>query len=212
MGITVERAAQENLGKAFEYARAMVRGGYQQFFDDLCATDLGVRLSDHDEELLVGAALNLLIQLYGMGSIPSSFETPVRTGKNTGISKEAWLGQVCARYQWASGESFAMMHEKEYFKHLVLIYHDFGKLSVEQAVEELLALYRKPGETSLAAFRHSAQLSQKELARVAHVGIRAIQQYEQRQKSINRAQAVTVYKLARALGATVEDLLEKEEL
>ena len=43
----------------------------------------------------------------------------------------------------------------------------------------------------------------------ADVLVRTIQQYEQRQKDINKAQAETLLRLARTLNCNVEDLMEK---
>ena len=68
--------------------------------------------------------------------------------------------------------------------------------------------FQKP-ETNLKAMRTLAGLSQSELAVQADVPVRTIQQYEQRQKDINKAQAETLLRLARALNCNVEDLMEK---
>ncbi len=40
------------------------------------------------------------------------------------------------------------------------------------------------------------------------VSLRSIQMYEQRQKDINKAQSDSIYRLAKSLGCTMEDLLE----
>lgn len=63
--------------------------------------------------------------------------------------------------------------------------------------------------TRLRARREAFGLSQSELARRANVGLRAIQMYEQRNKDINHAQGATLYRLSRALGCGMEDLLER---
>lgn len=63
-------------------------------------------------------------------------------------------------------------------------------------------------ETNLKQLRKRAGLSQSELAEASGVPLRTIQQYEQRQKSINNAQAQYLIMLARALYCTVEDLIE----
>lgn len=44
--------------------------------------------------------------------------------------------------------------------------------------------------------------------RKANVSPRSIQMYEQRNKDINKAQAITLAKISRVLGCAVEDLLE----
>lgn len=46
------------------------------------------------------------------------------------------------------------------------------------------------------------------LANLAETDLSSIQKYEQRRNNINKAQAETLYKIARVLGCNVEDLLE----
>lgn len=64
----------------------------------------------------------------------------------------------------------------------------------------------------LKEIRIKRNLSQIQLARYSGVSIRMIQNYEQGTKDINKAAAITVYRLASALGVTVEQLLESEVL
>lgn len=63
-------------------------------------------------------------------------------------------------------------------------------------------------ETNLKQLRKRAGLGQSELAEASGVPLRTIQQYEQRQKSINKAQAQYLIMLARALYCNAEDLIE----
>lgn len=65
--------------------------------------------------------------------------------------------------------------------------------------------------TKLKAIRTAAGLSQKQLAENAGVNARMVQHYEQGFKDINKAQVMIVYKLAQALGCSVEDLIEIEK-
>ena len=66
-------------------------------------------------------------------------------------------------------------------------------------------------ETKLRKIRESRQLSQAELSKLSGVALRSIQLYEQKVNDIDKAQAQTLYKLARTLGCNVEDLLENPE-
>jgi transcriptional regulator with XRE-family HTH domain len=68
----------------------------------------------------------------------------------------------------------------------------------------------KNPQTNLKRLRENAGLSQAELAKQAAVSLRSVQVYEQRNKDINRAQAITLAKISRVLGCEVEDLLERE--
>lgn len=67
--------------------------------------------------------------------------------------------------------------------------------------------------------RESVGLTQKELANIAQIKLRTLQEYEQGKKDINQAAAFTVFRLACALTAkgdgrkwSVEDLLDVEGL
>ena len=62
--------------------------------------------------------------------------------------------------------------------------------------------------TNLKRIRKRKNITQNELSEYADVNIRMIQHYEQGFKDINKAQAITVYKLADALGTTMESLIE----
>lgn len=64
-------------------------------------------------------------------------------------------------------------------------------------------------ETNLKRIRTTYGCSQRELAEMSGVGLRSIQMYEQRNKDINKAQSESLYRLAKSLGCTMEDLLEE---
>lgn len=64
--------------------------------------------------------------------------------------------------------------------------------------------------SNLKTIRENRDFSQAKLAEASGVSIRMIQYYEQGFKDINKAQAITVYKLADALDCGMEDLIEPE--
>lgn len=61
---------------------------------------------------------------------------------------------------------------------------------------------------NLKRIREERGLTQKRLAEVSGVNLRMIQHYEQGYKDINKAEALTVYTLSKALKCKVADLLE----
>ena len=65
--------------------------------------------------------------------------------------------------------------------------------------------------SNLKILRAHKDMSQRELAEVSGVSIRMIQYYEQGKNDINRAEALTIYKLAKALDADMHQLLELDE-
>ena len=62
--------------------------------------------------------------------------------------------------------------------------------------------------TNLKRIRINCGLSQKELATITSIPLRTVQQYEQKQNNINKAQANYILSLAQALNCSPKELLE----
>ena len=60
---------------------------------------------------------------------------------------------------------------------------------------------------NLKDYRTAAGLSQSQLAAASGISVSAIQSIEQGLRDINRAEALTVYKLSQALNCNMEELL-----
>ena len=65
--------------------------------------------------------------------------------------------------------------------------------------------------SNLKAIRENKKLSQSALANESGIKVRTIQDYEQGSRDINKAQAITLYQLAKALDCTIEELLELKD-
>ena len=85
-------------------------------------------------------------------------------------------------------------------------YHEIDITRFCNEMDRLMALAKK--ETNLKKMRIQCGYSQKELSLITSIPLRTIQQYEQRQKNINKAQANYVILLAQALSCSPKDLLE----
>lgn len=64
----------------------------------------------------------------------------------------------------------------------------------------------------LKTVRENKGLSQKKLADLSGVNIQMIQHYEQGVRDINKAQVITVLKLANALECNIEDIINEKRL
>lgn len=64
--------------------------------------------------------------------------------------------------------------------------------------------------TNLKKIRKGSKLTQAKLSEISGVNLRTLQDYEQGHKDINNAEAMSVYKLSKALSCDVSDLLEIE--
>lgn len=66
--------------------------------------------------------------------------------------------------------------------------------------------------SKLKELRKSKKLKQPELAELAGVSLKALQAYEQEYRPLGRASAEDVYRIAKALDTTIEELLGLESL
>ena len=85
-------------------------------------------------------------------------------------------------------------------------YHERDERALVEKVVDICRAGKK--ETNLKAARQRRGLSQSELAKAAQVPLRTLQQYEQGQKDILKANVAYVVALAHVLGCSVEDVLD----
>lgn len=124
-------------------------------------------------------------------------------------SPEYWVGWALAYYQWVKNISFSDIVKSVSLSNIVMMYSPYHEMDIRHFVDKMDELYKNANvETKLKRKRLLVGLSQSELASVSDVPVRTIQQYEQRQKDINKAAAITLKKLATALYCSIEDLLE----
>ena len=124
-------------------------------------------------------------------------------------SKEYWCGYVLAFYQWYRDSRFSEMNQWISIEDILRMYDKYHEMDIMNFIEEMNRRFTSiKDETKLKKMRTYNSLSQSELAAKSGVSKRIIQLYEQRVNDINKAAAHTVYKLARALHCTVEELLE----
>lgn len=172
--------AQSEWGRQFEYGNPSVVAGMS-----------GVEL-----------AQAVLADSFLVADYPSSL---VDEGRST----EFWVGWVLAAFQWRYACSLKDVFRKVPLSEMLSwypLYHEMDQSQFDDAVRELLQERR--GETNLKRIREARGLSQSALAERAQVGLRSIQMYEQRINDIDKAQGRTLYRLARVLGCSIDDLLE----
>ncbi|MDO4620955.1 MAG: helix-turn-helix transcriptional regulator [Lachnospiraceae bacterium] len=127
-------------------------------------------------------------------------------------SAHYWIGWVCAYYQWNSDRTFSELFHSITYSELLQLYPALHEAAPEKFADIISERIREQSpETHLKYFRTLNRLSQSQLAERTGVGIRSIQLYEQRQKDINKASAEVLYRLSKALGCSMEALLEARE-
>lgn len=125
-------------------------------------------------------------------------------------SQEYWTGWVLAYYQWDTGLAFSDIENAIPIQEIRMLYEPYHEMDIRQLTDRLNELYRIANpDTKLKDLRKLAGLSQLELSAISGISVRTIQQYEQRQKNINRAQTETLLRLAKVLCCEIEELMEK---
>lgn len=127
----------------------------------------------------------------------------------TDKSPEYWSGWALAYYQWYTAKSFSKIHRAVSIQELLLLYpalHEADLMKFVEIMNERLQQFYP--DTNLKRIRTFAGLSQNELAILSGIPLRQIQLFEQRQRDINKTQAINLLRLGKALGCHSEDLLE----
>lgn len=201
-------AAQKNLARMLDYLVNDLHYQLEVAWKWFLMSEISARFEQGDCSVLVGlSGVELARAVLEQAGETVSMQKPSCSYDR---SPEYWTGWVIAYYQWDTSLRFSEIEQSVPITKVRLLYTPYHEMDVRQFTDRMNELYRaaKP-ETNLKALRTLAGLSQSELAAQADVPVRTIQQYEQRQKDINKAQAVTLLRLARTLNCKVEDLMEK---
>ncbi len=202
--------ARTALGRMLDFAVYDLHYDIEVFFDLFLTSDVAARFETGDFTLLAGmSGVELAYEVLEHSGIDSPRITPNYTMNR---SEEYWTGWALAYYQWETALSFAEIVRYIPIKDIMALYSPYHEMDIRHFVNKMNELYRtaKP-DTNLKLLRKKAGLTQQELAEQSDVPLRTLQQYEQRQKDINKAQAGYLVMLARVLCCEMEDILEKNK-
>lgn len=200
--------AQSVLGEAFDYAVNTCGISGNDFVKLFLASSACKRMENGEPAYIAGkSGIEIVIEVVSqtMGKEISN-EPEARFGR----SKEYWIGWAVAYYQWYSCRKYSEIFKVFSFDNLQQMYYTLHEADITKFVDIVDERMREHfADTNLKRIRMEYGCTQAELAKKADVTLRSIQMYEQRNKDINKACVDTVYRLAKALGCTMEDLIEK---
>ena len=180
--------AQTVLGDAFDYAvnACGISGG--DFVKLFTASSVSRRMENGEPSLISGKS-----------GIEIAAEVIYET-----------MGRAVAYYQWYSARSYSEIFKAISFDDLQSMYYTLHEADISKfadIADERIKEHFK--DTNLKRIRTAYGCTQAAIAEQSGVTLRSIQMYEQRRKDINKASAETLYRIAKALGCTIEDLIEK---
>lgn len=199
--------ARNSLGRMLEFAVYDLGFKINVFFDLFITSEVAYRFERGDSNILVGkSGIELAYLVLEQSSVDINKIKPTYEASR---SKEYWAGWALAYYQWKTNKSFAKIISQVSILEIVEMYSPYHEMDIRQFVDEIDDVYyNRKMDTNLKLIRNERGLSQRELASLTNIPIRSIQQYEQKQKNINKAQAQYLVTLAKVLCCSVEDLLE----
>ena len=202
--------ARTALGRMLDFAVYDLKYDIEDFFALFITSGIAARFEKGDFGVIVG--MSGVELAYKVLELTKGEETRIKPQYSADRSEEYWAGWALAYYQWDTALSFEEIVRAVPMKRIVEMYSPYHEMDIRQFCDKMSERYRAAQpETNLKALRQRSGLSQRELSEQSGVPLRTIQQYEQRQKSINKAQAEYLLMLARTLCCDIEDLIEKVE-
>ena len=200
--------AQAVLGDAFDYADNTCDIQGSDFVKLFLTSSVSKRMENGEPAYLSGkSGIEIVREIVAE---TKGKELQIEAQDRFGRSREYWIGWVVAYYQWYSGRKYRDIFKVISFEDLQKMYYTLHEADITKFVDIVDSKIKEffP-ETNLKRIRTAYGFTQAELAERSGVSLRSIQMYEQRNKNINKASADTMYRFAKALGCTMEDLIER---
>ena len=200
--------AQSVIGDAFDYAVNTCGIIGTDFVKLYTASSVSKRMENGEPAYLAGkSGIEIVREIVAE---TKGQELQIEPQEHFGRSKEYWIGWAIAYYQWYSGRKYSDIFKVLSFEDLQKMYYTLHEADITKFVDIVDSKIKEYfSETNLKRIRTAYGFTQAELAERSGVSLRSIQMYEQRNKNINKASADSMYSLAKALGCTMEDLIER---
>ena len=200
--------AQVVLGRMLDYAVYDLKYKADDFFGIFIDTGYADRFGHGDFSLITGKSGVELARAVVETATGKREETAPSYPLNR--SPEYWAGWAIAYYQWLTALSFREIIEVIPINQVINLYVPYHEMDIRQFCDEMSGLYKKRhSETNLKRYRMTNNITQMELSKQSGIPLRTIQQYEQRQKDINKASAEYLIALSKTLNCAPESLIEK---
>ena len=200
--------AQSVLGDAFDYAVNTCGIHGNDFVKLFIASSVSRRMENGEPACLAGkSGIEIVREIVAE---TKGQELQIESKESFNRSKEYWIGWAVAYYQWYSGRRYRDIFKVLSFEDLQKMYYTLHEADITKFVDIMDSKIKEYfPETNLKRIRAVYGFTQAELSERSGVSLRSIQMYEQRNKNINKASVDTIYNLAKALGCTMEDLIER---
>ena len=198
---------QADLGDAFDYAINTCGIEGDHFVKLFTASSVSKRIENGEAAIIAGKsgieiAIDVILETTGR---LLEYEPKEKFGR----SAEYWIGWAVGYYQWYSSCSFKDIITAVPLSQIIEMYPVYHEMDIRRFTDYMDKRMREAYPTTrLKVHRLNNRLSQSELAAESGVALRQIQLFEQKQRDINNAAAITLLRLSKALHCRMEDLLQ----
>lgn len=192
-------AIQEKLAIMFELAVLEEKIEIDDFADKFLSSRVCLAFEKADPVYVLGKSANELLGII-LGKEPLNIET------SSYASPEYWVGYVLAYAQWYLNKPFATLIKAYPCGKLINQYFPYHEMDITQSLN--LFVSHMSVSCPLKDIRTKRNLSQSQLSILSNIPLRTIKAYEQGSVDIAKAQAETLYALAKVLNCTIEDLIQ----
>ena len=200
--------ARTSLARMLDFAHYDLQFDIGEFFDLFISSGIAKRFGKGDISIVAGRSG---VEIAYEVMISSGITAPrIKPRFAEDRSPEYWTGWALAYYQWETGLQFETIVHHVPIEDIREMYAPYHEMDIRQFVDQMDELIaRIKPETNLKILRTRVGLSQRQLSEISGVPFRTIQQYEQRQKNINKAQAEYLFMLSSSLYCEPKDLMER---
>ncbi|MBQ9699217.1 MAG: helix-turn-helix transcriptional regulator [Lachnospiraceae bacterium] len=196
------------LARMLDFAVYQLKYDIDTYVDMFIASGISRRFEHGDVSLIVGKSgveITYEVLYESLGGVER-----VYVEYTANRSPEYWAGWALAYYQWLKGLSFADIVKVVPLSRIVSMYPTYHEMDIRQFVDKMDEMCEQHTfDTKLKQRRKLADMSQSQLSEATGVSVRTIQQYEQRQKDVSKANVSTLAKFARALYCDITDLIDE---
>ncbi|MCD8362156.1 MAG: helix-turn-helix transcriptional regulator [Lachnospiraceae bacterium] len=199
--------AQTALGGMLDYAIYDLGYALSDFWNLFLFSGVAEQFGEGDFRLTVGkSGVEIALLVLENTGISDKLIEPKYTSNR---SEEYWTGWALAWYQWNRNFPFKRVTELVPIDDIREMYYPYHEMDIRQFADRMDEKIRELSKTSrLKQLRSQAGLSQRELSDRSGVPLRTLQQYEQKQKDIRKAQTRYTVNLSKVLGCNIYDILE----
>lgn len=189
---------QRKLGSLFQMAVMDNHMDIDEFAEKFIASGMARAFEIANPKYVLGKSVYELLELT-LQNNPAGTEHPYAA------TPAYWVGWVLAYAQWYLNRTFKYITDRLPCSKLILYYFPYHEMTIAKSLD--LIKEKISYEHPLKEYRMKRNFTQEELAKYSGVSASSIKSYEQGTADISTAQADTIYKLAKALCCSMEDLI-----